>query len=427
MNFSIFIVRRIASSKSHSFSSHIIRIAIAAVALSMCVMIVSTSLIAGFQNEINKKIFGFWGHIQVTDSNINRNFESVAIDKNQSFYPYLDTIRSIKYATSESPDAPKNTTLGGVKHIQIFANKPGIIKTKTAIEGILLKGVGADYDWTFLKSYLVKGRILEVKKDSNSAREILISQQTADRLNVTVNDKFIIFFVNGEAQSKRVFQVCGIYKTGLEEYDRKIAITNIEETQKLLGWDSTKVGGFEIFLDDIRDLKPISEYIYLERLPNHLYATTIREKFVNIFEWLDLQNINERVILSLMIFVAIINMITALLILILERTTMIGILKSLGARNWTIRIIFVYQAAYILIIGLFWGNLVGCALCWVQDTFRLVKLSEADYYLSYAPVSMNFSQIVLLNAATLFLTVLFLLIPSWLVTRISPVKAIQFK
>ena len=426
MNFSLFIANRFVSSRATSFTRTIINIAVFAVALSMVVMVVATSLISGFQQEINKKIFGFWGHIQITDVNVNRNFESIPVDLFQPFYPSLDTVRRVQFYYSNLPNASLQSTKGGVKHIQAFAIKPGIIKTKNVIEGIVLKGVGQDYDWSFMQSYLQEGRIL-AKNDTNKVREILISQQTANRLNVTLNEKFIIFFVNKGAQSKRVFQICGIYKTGLEEYDRKIALANIEDTQELLGWDRTQVSGFEVFLDDIADLQPISEYIYAEKLPEKLYATTIREKFSGIFEWLDLQNINERVILGLMVFVAIINMMTALLILILERTNMIGILKCLGTSDWVIRKIFIYHAAYILLVGLFWGNLIGLSLCWLQKTFRWIKLTEADYYLSYAPVEISFNTVLMLNGLTLFVTLLFLLIPSWLVTKVTPIKAIQFK
>ena len=218
----------------------------------------------------------------------------------------------------------------------------------------------------------------------------------------------------------------GIYKTGLEEYDRLFALADIRQVQRLLGWSENEVGGFEVFIDDIDDLTAITDYIYFQVLPNNLYAETIREKFSEIFDWLDLQDINEGVILTLMVLVAIINMMTALLILILERTNMIGTLKALGASNWGIRKIFLYYAGYIIVMGLFWGNLIAVTLGLLQERFGFIRLSEENYYLSVAPVELNLWSILLVNAGTLLVILIFLILPSYLVTRISPVKAIRF-
>ena len=248
-----------------------------------------------------------------------------------------------------------------------------------------------------------------------------------DEIKIFGMDWAIIHFVEKGEQLKRRFKVSGVYRTGLEEYDRKFALVDIRQIQRLLGWEESQVSGFEVFIDDIDDLQPINEYIYFEELPADLYAETIREKLPEIFDWLDLQDINEVVILSLMIIVAIINMVTALMILILERTNMIGILKALGTANWGIRKIFLYYAAYIVILGLFWGNLIGIGLCLLQDRFEFITLSEENYYLSTAPIDLNFWPILLLNLGTLAITLFFLIIPSYLVTSISPVKAIRFK
>ena len=433
MNFPYYIAKKTAAAGSQSFSKLILRIAIVAISLSVAVMIVASALITGFKNEISSKIFGFWGHIHIQSTNVTRSFEAAPVTIKQEFYPFLDTIQSIPFTGSlqflgfEFPNYEvEHLTKGGIKHIQVFAHKPGIIKTKDEIEGIILKGVGKDYAWGNLENYLVEGNAIAFP-DSTASRDIIISRQTADRLRLTVGDKFIIHFVQDGEQLQRRFVVSGIYKTGLEEYDRKFALVDIRQLQQLMGWSEEMVGGFEVFIDDIDDLDAINEHIYLEIIPNDLYSQTIRDKFPSIFEWLSLQDINEVVILVLMVIVAIINMVTALMILILERTNMVGILKALGSTNWSIRKIFLYHAAYIIGIGLLIGNLLGLALCFLQDRFEFIHLSEADYYLSVAPIEVNFWTILLLNIGTLVITLIFLIIPSYLVTSIQPVKAIRFK
>lgn len=431
MNLSFFIARRIAFSGKKNFSRFIIRIAIVAVALSVAVMIAASALITGFKNEISRKIFEFWGHIHITDTSYSLSFEPQPIPLDQPFYPSLDTVSGVSYTEQElfggyeTGREVEKTSRGGIRHIQAFAHKPGIIKTKTAMEGILLKGIGQDFDWENLKPYLLEGRPLQLN-DSTPSQDIILSRQTADRLQVEVGDKFIVYFVQQNEQLRRLFQVCGIYKTGLEEYDRKIALCDIRQVQQLLGWNERQVAGFEVWLDDIRDLDLYNEFIYGEILDTDLLSVSIRDKFPAIFEWLQLQDYNEVVILSLMLAVAIVNMITALLVLVLERTTMIGILKALGEQNGRIRQIFLYHAAVITLTGMFWGNLLGVGFCVLQDRFRLIRLNEADYYLSYAPVELTWAPWIIINLGTLLITLLFLLLPSYVVSKISPVRAIRF-
>lgn len=319
--------------------------------------------------------------------------------------------------------APILTVASGTS---VFAHKPGIIRTKTEMEGILLKGVGPDFDWQNLRPYLLEGEPI-TWNDSAPSREIIISRQTADRLQVGVGDKFIVYFVKEGEQLKRLFQIKGIYKTGLEEYDRKFALCDLRHVQNLLGWQENEVAGFEVWLDDIRDMDAYNCYIYSEVLPDDLLSVSIRDKFPAIFEWLQLQDYNEIVILTLMLAVAIINMITALLVLVLERTTMIGILKALGETNGRIRQIFLYHAAVITLTGMFWGNLIGLGFCYLQDKFHFIRLNEADYYLAYAPVKVQWLSVIGVNIGTLAITLVFLLIPSLVVSRIAPVRAIQFK
>ena len=396
-------------------------------------MIIATAMISGFKQEISEKIFGFWGHISITDINTNQAYETEPINKNQTFYPSLSEVGQVEYMAN--PDVlgyeyegipTEKLSKGGIRHIQVYALVPGVIQSSGAIEGIILKGVDKDFDWDFMKKFLKQGELLFTGDTLSKTRPIIISQQTADRLKVKVGDQFRIIFIQNNNQIKRRFKVKGIYKTGLEEYDKRIAIVDIAVIQQLLGWKEDQVGGFEIFLDDIADLSIFREYIYYEVLPNRLVGESIRRKFPTIFDWLEFQNINERIIIVLMILVSIINMITALLILILERTNMIGILKAMGSSDWNIRKIFLYQAAYIIGLGLLWGNIIGLGLCWLEDKFHFVTLTEENYYLSYAPIDFNFWTIFLLNAGTILITLIFLIIPTYLVTKISPIKAIRF-
>lgn len=430
MNLEFFLAKR-AFKDRQSFSGLIIRIAVVAVALSLSVMIVSMAVISGFKHQIGEKIFGFWGHIHVTSTQVNRSTgEAVPISLNQPFYPSLEEIGQINYQdypTLFGYELPPTeaTTHGGIRHIQAFAMKPGILKTKDEIEGIILKGIGKDFDWSFFDKYLVEGVPLTFTDTVGNG--ILISKQTAARLNLKLGDKLIFNYVLDQDGLARAFRVQGIYKTGLEEYDRKFALADLRKVQQALGWEADQVGGFEVFIDDLRDLDVFTEYIYVNELPGELYCENIREKYPAIFEWLALQDINEVVILALMLIVGLINMVTALMILILERTNMIGTLKALGQTNWGIRKIFLYHAGYIILLGLFWGNLAGIGFCLLQQKFGIIQLSEENYYLSTAPVELNFWTVLALNAGTFLVTLVFLVLPSWLVARISPVKAIRFK
>ncbi|MEZ4918309.1 MAG: FtsX-like permease family protein [Saprospiraceae bacterium] len=432
MNFPLFIAKRIAFSRERSFSKVIIRIATVAVALSVAVMVTAMALIAGFKSEISNKIFEFWGHIHISDSSYSLFYEPAAIDRDQDFYPSLDSVSAINYTEPErilgveTGNEVECQSRGGIRHIQAFAHIPGIIRTKTEMEGVVLKGVGEDFGWESLEPYLLEGRPI-AWTDSTPSREVIISQQTANRLQMGLNDKFIVYFIRNGDQIRRRFEIVGIYKTGLEEYDRKFALCDLRVVQDLLGWDSNQVAGFEVWLDDLQDLDLYNQFIYTEVLPPDLVCVTIKEKFPAIFEWLSLQDYNEIVILSLMLAVAIINMITALLVLVLERSNMIGVLKALGAANGRIRRIFLYHAAVITLRGMFWGNLIGLGLCWLQDKYHLITLNETDYYLSYAPVKLEWLSIAGVNLGTLLLTLLFLIVPSMLVSNISPVKAIRFK
>ena len=435
MNWEFFVARRLARKGKQQFSGLILRIAIVAIALSIAVMIVATAMISGFKKEIHAKLFGFWGHIHIMHAGVDHTLEAYPIAKTQDFYPDLNAVEEISYTAPfklfgfEFPNIEiTKKTKGSIKHIQPFAIKPAIIQTKEQLEGLVVKGVDKNYNWDYLQRFIVAGKALNITDSiPQSPYEVLISQITANRLNLEVGSSFIANFVNKGDQLKRRFKVCGIYNTGLEDYDKKFALADMRIIQRVLGWQEDQVAGFEVLLEDISDLNIYKEYILSNELPVELNAETLREKDPGIFDWLELQDINEMVILGLMIIVAIINTITALLIFILERTNMIGILKAVGARNWSIQRIFLYHAAYIILVGLFWGNIFGIGIAWLQDKFKFIRLSEADYYLNYAPVHLNLWTIVALNIGTLLLTVLILIIPSFFVKTISPVNAIRIK
>ena len=571
----------------------------------MSIMIVSTSIVTGFKKEISEKVFGFWGHVHISNNYAasSLSFESSPVNARQSYYESLDTIGKIQYVSpsmdgvatiahnatfplfwflllgivaffvstiivwrKELSNRGKVTlfslsiglillgiilhpiqiveteslveTEGGIKNIQQYASKEGIIKTKKEIEGIILRGVSQDFNFSYLNNNLIKGTVLDFKAD----HDILISKNTADRLLLDVGDSFLIYFVQNEQSLARRLYVKGIFKTGLEEYDKRFAVVNISLIQELNNWRpfryygeqywvndgqlqlrsieslsdsyatalrsnmdsfqlnllkdsstnyiilprkvsestgiqlgdsflinftdqegdscsyslvvldvhneslasniayvswhtmqypnevlSPQISGFEVFVENFKDIDAYSEFINFQVLLGQMqYGTSIKDLEPNIFDWLSLTDTNERVILIFMLLVCIINMITSLLILILERTNMIGILKSLGATEWNIRTIFLYNAGYIVCLGLFLGNLLGFGFCWLQKTFGLIKLPEELYYISVAPIELNIPLIIVLNIGTFILTLFFLIVPTWIVSTLDPVKSIRF-
>ena len=428
-----FIAKRIAFDDRGSNSRWIIRIAIAAIALCMAVMITASALIRGFKSEIQDKVYGFWGHINVTNTLVRTTQDEVAIQISDEL---LDELRNINQATHERersilgytiPDQyVEDQTDGGIRHVQSYTLKAGIIKEDRILEGIILKGVDSTFDWERFGKFIVEGDII-VDTDSSESNGILISQTTANRLEMTVGDRFRVYFLRDGKQIASGFKISGIYNTNLEEYDRRFAIADMDKLRRLLNFRKDEVSGLEIFVDDVDDVTALQNHLWRDILPPGLYPSTIEKKDPAIFEWLELQNYNEIVILTLMIIVSIINMITAILILILERTNMIGVLKALGQSNWGIRKIFLYQAGIIVGKGLLIGNVIGIALCLLQYYTSFIKLDEAEYYLSVAPIELNPWMILFLNAGTLGVILLALVIPSYFISNISPIKAIRFK
>ncbi|WP_369753076.1 ABC transporter permease [Flavobacterium sp. WC2409] len=410
MNLEYFIAKRLITAKDYksSISAPIIKIAISAIAIGMIMMIISVATGIGLQQKIREKISAFNGHIIISNFDSNQSEVTlVPISKKQDFYPNF-------------------TSVPGVIHIQAIASKAGIIRTETAFEGIVFKGVGPDYKWDNIKEYLVAGKLPDFSKNLNE--DVVISQFLANRLHLKVGDAFNTFFMK-EGQNKlpniRRFKITGIFNSGFQEFDATYIIGDIRHMQRINKWTADQVGAFEVFVSDFDNIKTVGDQVY-QQTGSTLDTKTIIEKYSYIFEWLQLFDFNIIVILVVMIIVATINMVVALLVLILERTQMIGILKALGANNWSVRKIFLYNASYLILRGLFWGNLIGIAILLIQKYFGIIKLNPENYYVDQAPVYLNFGYIALLNVLTISVCFLVLLIPSYIITKISPVKAIRF-
>ena len=316
----------------------------------------------------------------------------------------------------------------GINHVQAVASKGGIVRADDTVEGILAKGVGKDYNWKVFKEYLVEGRLPDYSGERND--EVLISRLLANRLKLKLGDSFFSVFLRDNDPSKLPNQqkskIVGIYDSGFEEFDATYVFMDIRHIQRMNKWEANQVGDFEVFLNDFDDIDEKSKEIYGQTLST-LDTKTIKDKYGHIFQWIDLFDFNIALIIGIMIIVGGINMITALLVLILERTPMIGVLKALGSTNWSVRKIFLYNAAYLIGIGLFLGNVIGLGLVWVQDKYRIFKFpNPKEYYIEYIPVHIDVTSVLLLNIGVMLLCLLMLLVPSYIITRITPVKAIKF-
>ena len=413
MNFEFFIAKRLIKGKEHkiSISAPIIKIAIAAIALGIIMMLIAIATGVGLKYKIREKVAAFNGHIQIYnyDNNVS-DVSVVPVSVNQDFYPQFKDI-------------------DGISHVQAVASKAGIIRTEDTFEGIIAKGVGKDYNWEVFSEYIQEGRLPDFKGELNT--EVLMSSLMARRLKLRVGDEFFTFFLKDEDPSQtpnqRKFKIVGVYDSGFEEFDAKYVFTDIRHIQRVNRWQEDQVGNFEIFLLNFEDIESKTNEIYGKTLSD-LDTQNIKNKYFKIFEWIGLFDFNIALIIGIMIIVGGFNMITALLVLILERTQMIGILKALGTANWSIRKVFLYNAAYLITIGLLWGNLIGLAVIWFQGTYRVFKFpNPKEYYIDYIPVHIDFPTIFILNLGVLLLCLLMLLIPSFIITKITPVKAIKFE
>ena len=410
MNFEFYIARKLANSKFHknSVSGPIIKIGITAIVISTVVMIVSLALSMGLQKKIREKAVAFNGHIIISnfDSNTSEGNQT-PINLEQSFYPNFNNVK-------------------GISHIQGVSHKFGIIRTENDFEGVFIKGVGVDYDWKYFKQFLLSGR-LPIYSTSYSD-EVIISQYLANRLGFNLNDSFQMYFLKSDSSrppSVMKFSIVGIFNSGFTELDKTFIIGDLNHIQRLNKWSKNQVGQFEVFIDDFDLLDVKGSEVYSE-IPSMLDSQTIKQKYPVIFEWISIFDKNSYVIIAMMILVAVINMITALLVLILERTKMIGILKSLGCNNWSLQKVFLYMAGYLIVFGLSIGNFVGLFLILIQKYYSPISLNPSIYYVSVAPVQIDFLTIIFLNVLTFFICLFVMVLPSYLISKISPVKAIRF-
>lgn len=412
MNLEFFIAKRLIKGKEHkiSISAPIIKIAITAIAIGLVMMLVAIATGVGLKYKIREKISAFNGHIQISNYDTNVSDVSVSpVSTEQDFYPEFKSV-------------------DGISHVQAVASKAGIIRTEDTFEGFIAKGVGKDYNWDAFQDFLVRGSLPDYSSKLNT--EVLLSRLKANRLKLDVGDSFFAFFPKDDDPTRpnqRKFIISGIYDSGFEELDGTYIFVDIRHIQRMNKWEATQVGNFEVFLDDFDALDEKGREIYGKTLSD-LDTQTIRNKYYKIFEWISLFDFNIALIIGIMVIVGGINMITALLVLILERTQMIGILKALGSDNWSIRKVFLYNAAYLISIGLLWGNGIGLGLIWLQHKFRLFKFpNPEEYYIDYIPVHIDFFSVLFLNIGVLGLCLLMLLLPSYIITKISPVKAIKFE
>jgi len=406
LSFASFISGRISFKSNRTFSKLIVRIAIVGIMLGLGVMILSIAVIRGFKLEIRQKLRGFAGDIQVL------NYDNNNSDQNTPF-PIDNTF--VKKVKAD----PLFT------YIMPIATKPGIIKTNSEIEGVVMKGVDKSYDWTFFKKILVAGKVISFTDSAEAQKQIMISSYTANRLKLKVGDKFLMYFVQ-EPLKKRPFYITGIYDSGIEDIDKTFVVGDLSLIRRLNGWDQDLVGGYELRVSDFDRLDEGNEFLR-NKMPLKLKSYMVNESYPAIFVWLQEIDLNAEVMLVLMIIVATINMISALLIMILERTSMIGIFKAMGAGNWTIQKIFLYNATYLIGVGLALGNIFGLGISFFQYHTHFFKLDEESYYMKFVPIQINWTDMILLNIGTLVICLLVLIIPSTLVTKISPVKAIRFK
>jgi len=412
MNLEYFIARRIhfRQDKKH-VSRPAVRIAILGISIGMTVMLLSLAIVTGFKQEIRNKTIGFGGHIQLTNYESNNTYELSPISLNDTLWHELASIP-------------------GVKHVQTFTTKPGIIKTADNFQGVVLKGVDQGFDWKFFQSNLIDGDILH--ETDSLKNEVVISKHLADIFNLHTGDSFFAYFMQDQVRARK-FTVTGIYATNFVEYDKLFILTDTRHIRQLNNWEETEVSGYEILIKDFNQIDAIGNVVYhltankVQPDGNLLFTQTIKDINPQIFSWLDLLDINVWVILLLMFAVAGFNMISGLLILILERTNMIGILKSIGATNWSIRKIFLYHSFFLIGKGMFWGNVLGLGICALQYFTNIIPLDPEAYYIATVPIAFNWSLIIALNIGTLLASMLMMVGPSYLITKILPAKIIRYE
>ncbi len=413
MNTELYIARRLMRGKADNsnYSRPIVKIAVIGISIGIVVMLLSVAVLTGFKKEISDKVIGFGSHLQIQNYDNNVSYETLPISANQS---WIDDVKQISH----------------VVNIQKYITKAGIIQTDDYLQGVVMKGIDTDFSWTFFSDYMLEGKTLQIV-DSVKSNDIVLSKNIASRLNIKLGDKVKMYFIQDPPRMRK-FKVAGIYDTQLEELDKVFVFCDIKHLRKLNNWSDNQVSGFEVQIDDLKALpetdKKLTRLLGSNFSPDGevLLVETIFNQYPQIFDWLDLQDKNMWVVLILMLVVAGINMISGLLIIILERANMIGVLKALGSPNVSIQKIFLYHAAMLIGKGLLWGNLIGIGVCVLQQQFGIIHLDPSSYYVTTVPINIQCLPVLLINLGTVLITVLMLVLPSMLVTRISPAEAIQF-
>ena len=396
---------------NRNISGSLVNVAVFGIALCIAVMIVAIAILTGFKKEIRNKVVGFGSHIQIINYDSNTSYETQPISKNQDFYPELISTK-------------------GIVHVQEFATKAGIIKTNKEIQGVVLKGIGPDFDWSFFKQNMVEGTTFVVT-DSAKTNSVVISRKIAKLLKLKLGDSFAMYFIQNPPRMRK-FKICGIYETSVEEMDKVFVLADIGHIRKLNNWDDDKISGYEINVGDFDKIDEMTAKVNdivgysLSEKGTALRVMGIKEKYPQLFDWLNLQDMNVVIILVLMLAVSGFNMISGLLILILDRTNMVGLLKALGSNNKSLRRIFIFESGFLILKGLFWGNLIGIGLCLLQSYTGFIHLDPTSYYIDRVPININLMHVLLLNAGTIVITILMLIIPSFIISKFSPAETIRY-
>ena len=413
MNLEYFIAKRIHFQQGKkNVSRPAVRIATIGIALGLAVMIIAIAVVIGFKQEIRNKTIGFGGHIQITNFDNNNTYEMNPIKADKALIKKIESV-------------------DGVKHVQRFATKPGIIKTDTEFQGIVIKGIDAGFDWKFFKSNLVEGNVIDVS-GATPSNQVVISKYLTNLLGLKLGDSFYTYFIQDRVRARK-FKIVGIYSTNFIEYDKLIVLSDMRQVQALNDWSPDSFSGLEVLIADFNKIDDVGDAVYnvtankFNKEGSAFSTQTIKQLNPQIFSWLDLLDMNVWVILILMLAVAGFNMISGLLILILERTSMIGILKSMGATNWSVRKIFLYHSFFLIGKGMLWGNVIGLSLCAIQYFTGVVPLDAEAYYVATVPITFNWLYILLLNAGTFIASLLMMIGPSYLITKINPAKIIRYE